>query len=183
MNKKGFTLIELLIVIAIIGILAVAFLPSLLDAPSKGRDAQRLATIQKINSFMVTQVLAVSDFSDATFVSACLGATAPEVPDTGASNYPQLLAESIADFGGVYPSDPSETNPATGAAAPLDCNGYGIIEFDATVPYTYGIYVAVENAENANILCNGIAAATNPTLGGTITPTVDTFGCYLSLVQ
>jgi len=56
-RTKGFTLIELLVVIAIIGILAVAFLPSLLGAPAKGRDAQRMATVQKIENFIVSETL------------------------------------------------------------------------------------------------------------------------------
>jgi prepilin-type N-terminal cleavage/methylation domain-containing protein len=46
--KKGFTLIELLIVITIIGVLAVVFLPSILNAPAKARDAQRMTDIQTI---------------------------------------------------------------------------------------------------------------------------------------
>jgi len=46
--KKGFTLIELLIVIAIIGILSVALLPTILGAPAKGRDAARKAHLNAI---------------------------------------------------------------------------------------------------------------------------------------
>ena len=46
--SKGFTLIELLIVIAIIGILAVALLPNVLNAPKKGRDATRIANVSSI---------------------------------------------------------------------------------------------------------------------------------------
>ena len=42
---KGFTLIELLIVIAIIGILSVAFLPVLRGSTGKARDAARVAAV------------------------------------------------------------------------------------------------------------------------------------------
>jgi prepilin-type N-terminal cleavage/methylation domain-containing protein len=48
MFKKGFTLIELLIVIAIIGILAVALLPNVLNAPVRARDAARKSDIATI---------------------------------------------------------------------------------------------------------------------------------------
>lgn len=40
-RREGFTLIELLIVIVIIGILAVGFAPTLLNAPKKARDSVR----------------------------------------------------------------------------------------------------------------------------------------------
>lgn len=46
--KKGFTLIELLIVIAIIGVLAVALLPTISGGPGKARDAARTAALSQI---------------------------------------------------------------------------------------------------------------------------------------
>lgn len=47
-SRLGFTLIELLIVVVIIGILSVAFLPTVLNAPKKARDNQRKAHISAI---------------------------------------------------------------------------------------------------------------------------------------
>ena len=46
--KKGFTLIELLIVVSIIGILAVALIPSISDAPRRARDAARKAMVNNV---------------------------------------------------------------------------------------------------------------------------------------
>lgn len=46
--RAGFSLIELLIVITIIGILAVAFLPSITEGPSRARDTQRIADMSDI---------------------------------------------------------------------------------------------------------------------------------------
>lgn len=48
MNKKGFSLIELLIVITIIGILAVALLPTITQGPARARDTQRIADLSNI---------------------------------------------------------------------------------------------------------------------------------------
>lgn len=53
-KKQGFTLIELLIVITIIGILAVALLPRILNAPARARDAARKASIAQIAGALET---------------------------------------------------------------------------------------------------------------------------------
>jgi prepilin-type N-terminal cleavage/methylation domain-containing protein len=46
--RAGFTLIELLIVVAIIGILAVALVPTISDAPARARDAARKTMVNNV---------------------------------------------------------------------------------------------------------------------------------------
>ncbi len=49
-KSRGFTLMELLIVIAILGILGVAFVPNILKAPAKARDAVRVKKVQDVHT-------------------------------------------------------------------------------------------------------------------------------------
>jgi prepilin-type N-terminal cleavage/methylation domain-containing protein len=157
MEKKGFTLIELLIVIAIIGILAVAFLPSLLGAPAKGRDAQRMATLQKVQNFLVTEMLAGETLPDET--ADCIDPTA----GAGDATIGGLIMDNLASFGGVFPIDPQSdtTNGmSTGASTPACVGTYGYIRFDAAgAQYTAALYAGVENFGNANIDCGAISDA------------------------
>ena len=95
----GFTLIELLIVIAIIGILAVAFLPSLLSAPAKGRDTQRVADIQRIQKVLVNYNLESGDGYPSVTKPIADGLEFK----TGGDTWDKLFKD---DFGGALPSDP-----------------------------------------------------------------------------
>lgn len=170
MKKKGFTLIELLIVIAIIGILAVAFLPSLLGAPAKGRDAQRLATVQKIQNFIVTELLAGKTLPATALPAGCI------ISPGAGNSIGALITTNLANFGGVFPKDPQIANNANGNAA---CAGYyGYIRYDiVNHKYSAGVYAKVEIADNGNITCALAATdAVEPALG-------ETGECYLALIQ
>jgi len=148
--KKGFTLIELLIVITIIGILAVAFLPTLLGAPAKGRDTQRIADLQKIQKVMVNGELEGGAMKYPTDVSVCIG--------TGATFNKYLTA-----LGGTLP-----VPPQSGEVVPLHaentCNqqyGYKYKPGGDDSAFKIGLYTKVENFENANMACASIAGEHN----------------------
>ena len=178
-TKKGFTLIELLIVIAIIGVLAVAFLPTLLGAPSKARDAQRLSAVQSIQSLVVSETIASPLPVNG---SGCL-ATDPD-----GDNVAAFIQANVPALGGTYPTDPSGGITANTVDDAKKCAGFGIIVFEDTSAYSYGVYVAVENEENANIDCGKIdpAASPEPVRPGEVNWETDPEPgdmCYLALVQ
>ncbi len=183
-NKKGFTLIELLIVIAILGVLAVAFLPSLLGAPSKGRDTNRLANVQKIQNFLISRSIAQESMPD----TGCL-----IEGDTTEDSIGKLIGEKLADFGGVFPLDPVPDNEATKIGGGLGtCKGqFGYINYkkDAlaggyTVDYAAGVYSKVENQANANISCSKIDGKGTHPIGEDMSAVTDeTEYCYLVRIQ
>lgn len=178
-GSKGFTLIELLIVITIIGILAVAFLPSLLGAPSKARDTQRKADVQKIAGVLTPKI-----------ISNGLPATNGCIFPSGKINDKDAVVFNAADFGGKIPVDPQGQDNALPQFGPDTCIGqYLYIKNPNGAPvttgtYSFGVYAHVENKENANTVCENA-------YNGTITASADIPAveaadkhfCYAVLVQ
>ena len=149
-SKKGFTLIELLIVIAIIAVLAVAFLPTILGAPAKGRDTARIADLQKIQKVLIAGDLVGKSYpSGLGYIST--------TNDPGSS----LLDFSVylADFGGKLPADPQPDN-ALSSGGPSTYGKYLYLKdpnSPPTVPlgtYSFALIANVEIKSNANTTCN-----------------------------
>ncbi|MFA6278432.1 MAG: type II secretion system protein [Pedobacter sp.] len=153
-SKKGFTLIELLIVIAIIAVLAVAFLPTILGAPAKGRDTARIADLQKIQKVLISKNLTGTSYPTASgFIST--------TSDPGNS----LIDFSIylPDFGGKIPTDPQPGNVISGGSGPNqigkylyapDPSGNGPSGNVPSGTYAFVLLANVEIKSNANALCS-----------------------------
>lgn len=169
--KKGFTLIELLVVITIIGILAVVFLPSIMGAPAKGRDAAR--------------IVAVGDISDAVTAGRLDGVSLPAyawpyrycVDDVSVANFLTYLSN------GEAPLDPDPESVIDGAGG-ADCKvadkGKFLLRIYNNDPsgFRYGIFAKVENLGNGNIGCDQIAkSAPKAEVIGTPNAQGD-FDCY-----
>lgn len=156
-SKKGFTLIEILIVITIIGILAVVFLPSVMNAPAKARDAKR---ITDANTIMKSILAGTID-----------GLSLPK-PSYRASNCIDNSTGFLSSFLKYFPNMaiPTDPDPSTiidGNGSP-DCIGttaglYMLRRYDPNTTinpeckgYKFGVFVRVENKDKANIPCANI---------------------------
>ncbi|MFA6278433.1 MAG: type II secretion system protein [Pedobacter sp.] len=138
-SKKGFTLIELLIVIAIIAVLAVAFSPTILGAPAKGRDTARVAALQKIQKVVVSANLDGKSYPSTGCVTTGFG---------GATD----SAYYLAALGGALPVDPQTDN----VLPTVTCKGQYYFKMNPDSPatnYKFGVYAHAENASTNTFSC------------------------------
>jgi prepilin-type N-terminal cleavage/methylation domain-containing protein len=143
-NKKGFTLIELLIVIAIIGILSAALLPTILNAPARGRDAARQGHLNSIVAALETYN---SDFGKYPSTSGCVG-SGDVFSDGGNSVLNKYFA------GGTPPADPSgertDLTEDPGVCAEDGQYYYGYVGEVGVAEYVLGTVMEVEQNNNSD---------------------------------
>jgi len=161
-GKLGFTLIELLIVITIIGILAVVFLPNIMGAPAKSRDAARQADLGNI-----VQAIESMRFDGVT-VKALGDIDPSECVDTALSGY-------ISYFPGkIIPTDPLKSNTGIGT-----CNTDGKYTIEI-YKKGYGVFAKLED-DVGNINCTDDATGVRKGGANVDSPTpfaTKDKGCY-----
>ena len=148
-TRKAFSLIELLIVITIIGILAVAFLPSITTGPSRARDTQRVADISDI-------ALALELYFQDT---GAYPVNAGGLDDADSASAAVLIA-SYFDNGAV-PTDPQSDM--------VEYGDPGFYYYEGTAS-NYVLLAAVENSKAAEEYCDMPTTITLPFSCTALTP-------------
>lgn len=168
-TRKAFTLVELLIVIAIIGILAVALLPGILKSPAKGRDTERINELRSVKDALIDAHIALATYPTTT--DQCIDATA--------TDFSGKFATSFAD--GV-PVDPTKANASYPGTTAKGCitNGEYLYVYNSTskVP---AVIAKLETLKLANTGCSyarANAAVGTGAVAGAL-PTTEEEACYI----
>lgn len=163
-NTKGFTLIELMIVIAIIGVLAVALVPQLTGAQARSRDTARVADIGNISTVLSTYFSDQwaypknpAEWGDADW--KCVSGSGGTVMDD--------LADMME--GGKAPVDPQAKNKAQ----PCDTErsyGYSVLSRRSVDQAAFLITANVETHQRANFNASSLSWTTYESVSDAIAP-------------
>ena len=155
---KGFTIIELLIVIAILGVLAVALLITINpgEAQKKTRDAQRLAHLKTLQT-LIDQFINDGNAAAGAILTANTGVSstvAPAGEKNGQACLGNWLGINTCPYGATVPLDPnngvSRTFVTTAAATPPG-TGQIVAQYRAQITGSdYEVNVMQESTANAS---------------------------------
>ncbi|MBI2634660.1 type II secretion system protein [Candidatus Peregrinibacteria bacterium] len=153
MRQKAFTIIELLIVIAIIGVLTVAFLPSLIGGGAKIRDARRVDDVRKIMEFLTEEYIYKGVNLPSTAAYSCISPVRTTAP-----NISKAIRDKLDYFGDTFPTDPN-SNKGWLMSGTERCRGQ-YIYFKGTSCYRpvlkppefpFIVMAQMENPDNGNL--------------------------------
>ena len=108
-NQKSFTLIEILVVVFVIGLIATLVIVGFAHPRQKGRDAQRLADLNKISAAVINYY---ADHNEYPAINPLNPSDQESSVGTSKNNYVNLLANylSSANYLDSCPRDPTDLN-------------------------------------------------------------------------
>ena len=145
--KKGFTLIELMVVIAIIGILAVALVPQLTGAQARSRDAARVASLWSISAVLETYYSDTWAYPANPADTTNIDATGGECMSASDGTVNNALGEMLK--GGKAPTDPQTRNTANPCSQAWSF-GYKALSRSWVPQASYALTANVETYQKAN---------------------------------
>lgn len=150
--KKGFTLIELLIVIAIIGILTVAFLPTLRGGQSLARDAARKELVNSL-AIVLENAIASGNAIPGNMTDG-LGDCLYNDGQRVTNDLKQLLGRPLTTWPEVTKSGTTDRVCSTADAG-------SSLWYKKFNDASYLIVVQMENAKNANVIASAKVEGAN----------------------
>lgn len=156
-NKKGFTLIELVVVMAIIGILAVALVPRLTGIQSRSRDTARVTSLNQLAAVLDTFY---SDFGAFPRAPHASGTTLNDVKTNNGNGCFSGTGWKVHDSlkqllkGWEAPQDPQNSNTAWWCALQAQF-GYASVAKSAIPDNWYILYARMEWYNAANLYDTG----------------------------